>query len=154
MNVKEMLEKRNTEKLAGEGRDYAGAVAPAQAVQPVFIEEGTFNFDPIDHGCGAGRSLVKRLTEMAKEKRCISFIVLCPGTTHNRIVHSVQMKDFEVKKTAEGKYVVTGRDLEQEIRSDIVEERVIAKRAHRRKDQCVFRSYRVDRIVKRTLFAK
>lgn len=101
----------------------------------------------------SGMKLHDRLSELAKEKKRISFIVHTPGTEHARPYHSVQMKDFYVKTTEAGNRIVLGRDLEQELAADFAANRRIAPGGHRKKSEKVFRNYRLDRIVPRSLIA-
>ena len=156
MNVKEMLEKR---------RATLGACPPVQKE-----EEAPFNPLPSENApvervgvspvvpareyTPSGEGLVKKLRKFAREKRRISFAVLTPTTETGRKARVVQMKDFEVKETAEGNFTVSGRDIEEELKMDVELGRAFDPGEHRRKDQCNFRTYRIDRIVRRTLFAK
>ena len=102
----------------------------------------------------SGVKLCDRLRRLSEEKKRVSFLVYTPGTEHERPVHSVQMKDFYLKKSKDGNVLVVGRDLEQELMSDMSKSQGPEPGGHRRKSQKVFRSYRLDRIVPRTvLFA-
>ncbi|MGQ4893386.1 MAG: hypothetical protein ACP6IQ_02035 [Candidatus Njordarchaeia archaeon] len=95
----------------------------------------------------SGLTKVRRLKKLAKEYKRISFLVHCPGTKHERKYHAVQLKDFKVWRSKEGNYIITGRDLEEELK----EYGPVPPRGHRPKSQMIFRSYRIDRILPRTI---
>jgi hypothetical protein len=101
----------------------------------------------------SGKTLKDRITELADAKKRISFIVHTPGTEHERPFHSVQMKDFYIKETKDGNKLIVGRDLEKELIEDQTHGRTRVPGSKRKKAEKVFRSYRLDRILPRTLIA-
>ena len=93
---------------------------------------------------------VERLQRLCKEAKIISFLVKVNKTEHDRQVHAVMLKDAIVKITAEKNYVITGRDLEEELKLDIkngVDEDKLSIIKKREKDT-VIRSYRIDNIIR------
>lgn len=93
---------------------------------------------------------VERLQRLCNESKTISFLVKVNKTEHDRQVHAVMMKDAVVKLTADKNYVIVGRDLEEEMKLDIrngvnPDELSILKK---REDGCVYRSYRIDNIIR------
>jgi len=98
-------------------------------------------------------TIERRIKEAAWLKRKISFLVDTPTSESGIPVQSVIMKDFVVKKTHDGHKIVQGRDLAKERQQDVIQNRSIRKGAHRRKDETVVRSYRIDRIIPRSLIS-
>jgi hypothetical protein len=96
-------------------------------------------------------TIERRIRDAAWRDRKISFLVETPTSESGIPVQSVMMKDFVVKKTADGHRIVQGRDLAKERQQDFLQGRIIQKGAHRKKAETVVRSYRIDRIVPRTL---
>jgi hypothetical protein len=131
----------------------AYADVPQEPIKPVEeVEEGVpASIPKVYRKSGAG--ITRKISKASLQKRRIGFIVLTPGTTHDRPCHSVQMKDFIVKYSNDGNALVVGRDLEQEFMEDQRVGRVIPPRKHRKKGEMVFRSYRVDRILKHSFMS-
>lgn len=93
---------------------------------------------------------VKRLQALSNDGATVSFLAYTPGTSQGRPVHGTILKDITVKKTLEGYYVVVGRDLEEELKTDIsngCSSSDLSVLRKRDKDKAVFRSYRIDRII-------
>lgn len=92
---------------------------------------------------------VDRLKRLCKEAKTISFLAVTPGTTHDRNVHAVMLQDAMVEKTKEGNYIIKGRDLEEELKLDLKNE-IPAEELSimRKREKCVVRSYRIDRIIR------
>ncbi|MCK9279159.1 MAG: hypothetical protein M0P71_00825 [Melioribacteraceae bacterium] len=99
-------------------------------------------------------NLVTRLRKLSVDKKMVSFLVLTPASTTGRKVQSVIMKDFEVKETSESKFIITGRDIEHEVNADLDCGLNVTKHictSSREKEDCIFRSYRIDRILGHTM---
>lgn len=95
---------------------------------------------------------VVRLKALAEKEATISFVVETPGTTHDRMVHAVMLKNFCVRETKDGNFIVTGLDVEETLKADI--ERGIDSLSVFRKrdsDNSEIRTYRIDRIVNGTI---
>ena len=92
---------------------------------------------------------IDRLKKLCKEAKTISFLAVTPGTTHDRNVHAVMLQDAMVEKTKEGNYIIKGRDLEEELKLDLKDE-IPAEELSimRKREKCVVRSYRIDRIIR------
>jgi ABC-type cobalamin/Fe3+-siderophores transport system ATPase subunit len=81
----------------------------------------------------------------------VSFVVKTPGSSHGDPVQAVILRDACVKRTKEGKYIVTGRDLEEEERLQLSADHARRPYKSRPKKEMVFRAYRIDRIVNKTI---
>lgn len=100
------------------------------------------------------RNLISRLKKLAADGKTVSFIVLTPTSTEGRGVQSVILTNFEVKETSDGNCIITGRDLEHEVQADLDSGIDVKKHvctASRAKEDCVFRTYRIDRILSHTM---
>lgn len=91
---------------------------------------------------------IDRLKKLCKEAETICFVVETPGTTHSRQVHAAFLKEAGVKKTSSGNYVITGRDIEEELKRDIDNNIALSILRKRKDTEKCYRSYRIDRIVR------
>ena len=98
-------------------------------------------------------TIARKIKEAAFKNKRISFLVETPTSDSGIPVQSVMMKDFVVKRTRNGSTIVQGRDLAKELQQDVLQNRSVASGQHRRKTQTVVRSYRVDRIIPRSLIS-
>ena len=98
-------------------------------------------------------NLVKRLKKLATMGATITFLAETPGTKSGRAAHVAMLKNFEVKKTQDDNYVVTGRDIEEEAKADIAAGVEVLKVEKERDTEhgAKFRSFRIDRIVRGSL---
>ena len=144
-------------EIMGLGSAKAQAPAPAVAIS---LTPEQIAGTPEAHGDLAYNLKLKkanmetRLRKLATDGKRVSFLVLTPGSSDGRPVQSVILVNFEVKKTADGNVIVCGRDIEHEILADL--EAGIAVERHvptasRAKEDCVIRSYRLDRILSHTM---
>lgn len=99
-------------------------------------------------------TIERRLKKASKNKNKVSFLVYTPNSKFGPHIQSVIMKDFVIKKTLMDKRIIQGRDLAKELTKDIEIGRTIVPGAHRKKTETVIRSYRIDRIVKRSLILR
>lgn len=93
---------------------------------------------------------VKRLKRLASEGAAVAFLVSTPSSATSK-VQAVFMRDFEVKETLDGNFIVNGRDLEEELKADIargMNPASLSIMRERKKEDMVFRSYRIDRIIR------
>ena len=93
----------------------------------------------------------EKLARIAKEEGIVSFVVKTPGSSQGDPVQAIILRDATVKKTKEGNYIVTGRDLEEEERIQLSADHVRRAYKSRPKKEMVFRAYRVDRIINKTI---
>lgn len=95
---------------------------------------------------------VERLIALAKMGvKQISFTVNTP-TSVDRVVQSVTLRDFKVRETKDGNFIVNGRNVAKELENDMHRfGKVNSLLKTRSKEDCIFRSYRVDRMIDGTI---
>jgi hypothetical protein len=96
--------------------------------------------------------LAVKISKIANEHKKIAFVVKTPGSTGD-LIQTVMLRDFMVKKTRDGNFIVVGRDACKEWLRDLETGYSVQKRRHRVKAHQVIRSYRLDRIYPRTIIA-
>lgn len=141
-------------EIMGLGRGAAPAPAQAISLTPAQIASAPETDRGVYDLKLKKANMETRLRKLATDGKRVAFLVLTPGSSDGRPVQSVILVNFEVKRTAEGNVIVCGRDIEHEILADleagIAVERHVAT-ASRAKEDCVIRSYRIDRILSHTM---
>lgn len=97
--------------------------------------------------------LARKIKELSKKHSRIAFLVITPNSTNGDPVQSPMLTNFCVKTTNDGTQVVVGRDRVKEIKKDMIDGREYQPGQKRRKSHMVFRQYRVDRIIPRTIIS-
>ena len=97
--------------------------------------------------------LARKIKELSTRHTRIAFLVRTPQSTTGDPVQSPMLTNFAVKRTAGGETVVVGRDRVKEIKKDMIEGRTFSPGQKRKKSEMVFRQYRIDRIVPRTILS-
>lgn len=90
---------------------------------------------------------VERLKKLSLIVPQVAFVVHTPGSKSNRSVQSVILRDFTVEKTSDGNHVVKGRNIADEAKLDLKKNISMSLMKKREHEDCVIKSYRVDRIL-------
>ena len=91
----------------------------------------------------------EKLRRLAQEQLLVSFVVKTPSSEHSSI-QAVVLRNANVTKSQQGNYLICGRDIEEE---EKIQESNTVRRAFcsRPKHERVYRCYRVDRIINKTI---
>lgn len=131
---------------------YALGMRKVSDVKPE-IPEGLLEMAKEEAGIKKANKLDK-LRRLCKSGRKVAFSVYTPSTEQGRLVHSTILRDAVVSRTSHGDYIITGRDIEEELKFDLsngVQSEKLKSSKRRKKSDLKFRAYRIDRIIDGTI---